>query len=188
MNRRQFITLASVATGAIVLCGHSPYRQWQVYRKTHLVIVTSRDDLAGDDLAEQCAAIVRTALPDSKATVGRGPDVRRIASLMSTRQAEVAVLSRQNALAMYRGEGTFEQYGSIALRVLVENDAHQLICREDFPLQHGFLLAEALLTGGTGLGLSIPPINSAASRDIPPHAGALAFAEGRAVLDDGKQH
>lgn len=182
------MTLASVATGSILLCGHSPYRQWQVYRKTHLVIVTSRDDLAGDDLGEKCAAIVRTALPNSKAAVGRGPRVQRIASLMSTRQAEVAVMSRPNALAMYRGEGTFEQYGPIALRVVVENDTHQLVCREDFPLQHGFLLAEALLTGGTGLGLSIPPRNAAESRDIPPHAGALAFAEGRAVLDEGKEH
>ncbi len=184
MNRRQFFTLVSAAA-SILLCGHSPYRQWLVYRKTHLIIVTSRDDLAGDDLGEKCAAIVRTALPDSKATVGRGPRVQRIASLMSTRQAEVAVASRPNALAMYRGEGAFEQYGPIALRVVVESDTHQLVCREDFLLQHGFLLAEALMTGGTGLGLSIPALNVAESRSIPPHAGALAFAEGRA-LDAGE--
>ena len=89
MNRRQFLWLTTGAAGWILLSGHSPYRQWIVYRETHLIILTSRDDLGADDLGEQFAAIVREALPDSKAAVGRGPRVQRIASLISTRQAEV---------------------------------------------------------------------------------------------------
>ena len=179
MNRRQFLSLAVASAGSVLLCGHSPYRQWIVYRETHLVILTSRDDLAGDDLGERIAAIVREALPDSKAVVGRGPRVQRIASLISTRQAEVGVVSRTNALAMFRGDEPFRQYGAIPLRVLVQNDAYRLVCRDDFLLQHGFLLCEALTEKGRDLGLAIPRPEAVDAGDIPPHVGALAFAEGR---------
>ena len=191
MNRRQLLSLAAASAGWVLLSGHSPYRQWMVYRETHLIILTSREDPGADDLGEKFAAIVRGALPDSKAVVGRGPRVQRIASLISTRQAEVGVVSRPNALAMYRGEEPFQQYGAIPLRVLVQNDAYQLICREDFPPQHGYLLTEALMEHaamehasmkpGADLGLSVPGRNAADAGEIPPHAGALAFAEGRTL-------
>jgi len=150
-----------------------------VYRETHLMILTSRDDLGGDDLGEKIAAIVRGALPDSRATVGRGPRVQRIASLIATRQAEVGVVSRPNAMAMFHGDEPFRQYGAIPLRVLVQNDAYRLVCRDDFLSEHGFLLAEALMENGRDLGLSIPGRDAVDGSDIPPHVGALAFAEGR---------
>jgi hypothetical protein len=178
MDRRQFLTVCAAATGAVLLAGHSPYRQWQVYRQTHLVIFTSRDDPGADDLGEALAALIRTALPDSKAAVARGPRVERIASLMSTGQAEVAVVSHGNARAMFRGEAPFQVYGAIALRVLVQNGAYKLVCREDFLPQHGYLVAEALMENGRDLGLSIPG-RATNTGDVPPHVGAVSFAEGR---------
>lgn len=179
MNRRQFLSLMGGSAGWFLLSAHSPYRQWIVYRETHLMIMTSRDDPAGDVLGEELAAITREALPDSKAVVARGPRVQRIASLISTRQAEVGVVSRANALAMFHGEGAFRDYGAIALRVLVQTDRHQLVCRDDFLPEHGFLMAEALLQNGSGLGLSIPRRDTVGAGEIPAHVGALAFAEGR---------
>lgn len=181
MGRRQFLRLVAGCAGWVLLCGHSPYRQWIVYRQTHLIILTSRDDLGADDLGEKFAAIVRGALPDSQAAVGRGPRVQRIASLISTQQVAIGVVSRPNALAMYRGEGPFQQYGAIPLRVLVQNEGYRLVCRDDFLPQHGFLLAEALMENGRDLGLSIPARDAVATGDIPAHVGALAFAEGRAL-------
>jgi len=181
INRRQFLSVAAASAGSVLLCGHSPYRQWMVYRETHLMILTSRDDLGGDDLGEKIAAIVRGALPDSRATVGRGPRVQRIASLIATRQAEVGVVSRPNAMAMFHGDEPFRQYGAIPLRVLVQNDAYRLVCRDDFLSEHGFLLAEALMENGRDLGLSIPGRDAVDGGDIPPHVGALAFAEGRSL-------
>ena len=177
MNRRQFLTLSGAAAGWTLLSGHSPYRQWIVYRETHLVIITSRDDPAGDDLGETFAAVLRQALPDSKAAVGRGPRVQRIASLLVSKQAEVGVVSCVNGLAMYRGDGPFAQYGQVPLRVLVQNEQYQLVCREDFLPQHGYLVAEALMeNGGKERGLFIPAAGGSGA--IPPHAGALAFAQG----------
>jgi len=181
MNRRRFLSLAAASAGSVLLCGHSPYRQWMVYRETHLMILTSRDDQRGDDLGEQIAAIMREALPDSRAVVGRGPRVQRIASLISTGQAQVGVVSRQNAVAMFHGEEPFRQYGAIPLRVLVQNEAYRLVCRDDFLPQHGFLLAEALTQNGRNLGLAVPARDALDAGDIPPHVGALAFAEGRSL-------
>ena len=176
MQRRSFIVAALAAPAWTLLCGHSPYRQWIVFRQTHLVIITTRDDPDGDDLGEACAAIMRNALPDSKATVGRGPRAERIASLMATGQAEVAITTRENALAMYHGIDRFRDYGPIPLRVIVQNDTHQMVCREEFLQQHGYLLAEALIQNGASLRLSIPRGYVAGA--IPAHAGAAAFAEG----------
>jgi hypothetical protein len=176
MNRRHFLGLACAAPAWLLLSAHSPYRQWAIFRQTHLVIITSRDDPAGDELGEACAAIVRAALPDSKATVGRGPRVERIASLMSTGQADVAIASRANALDMFHGADRFRDYGAIPLRVLVQSDTHQMICREDFLLQHGYLLAEALVLNAATLRLSVP--RETPPGGIPTHDGARAFAQG----------
>ena len=187
MNRRLFLSACAAASSAVLLSGHSPYRQWQVYRQTHLVILTSRDDPGADDLGEALAAVIRTALPDSKAAVARGPGVQRIASLISTHQAEVGVVSYANALAMYRGEPPFQNYGPIALRLLVQSASYKLVCREDFLPQHGYLVAEALLENGGELGLFIPDRRASDAEGIPLHAGALAFAEGQPLDQRDRQ-
>ncbi|MBX9962690.1 MAG: hypothetical protein K2Y35_06540 [Burkholderiales bacterium] len=175
MHRRRFLTATAALAGAGLLSGHAPYRQWVVYRQTHLVILTSRDDPGADDLGEKCAAVMRTVLPESKAAVGRGPRVQRIASLIASRQAEVGIVSQANAAAMFHGEAPFGDIGAIPLRVLVQNDVYRMVCRDDFPRQHAYLIAEALAGSDAELGLVVPKQNEG---DIPVHAGALAFASG----------
>lgn len=178
-NRRRLLGLTALAAGVPLLSGHSPYRQWSVYRQTHLVFITTRDDPGGDELGEACAALVREHLPDSRATVGRGPRVERIASLLSTAQAEVAVTTRDHALAMFHGLDRFRDYGPIALRVLAQTPSHQVICRADFLAPHGYLLAEVLEPQGRALGLSVPRETPPAG--LPPHEGALSWARGEAL-------
>jgi hypothetical protein len=86
-----------------------------------------------------------------------------------------AVVSRASASAMYRGDAPFEEYGRILLRVLVQTASHQLVCRDDFLQQHGYLLTEALMDNPRGLELSVP----ANDGEVPAHAGAMAYVEGR---------
>ncbi len=178
MDRRSFLARGGAAAATLLLCGHSPYRQWLVYRQTHLVILTSRDDPDGDALGERVAAVLREALPESRARVARGPRIERIASLLSSHQADVAVLSRSSALAMYRGARPFDAFGPVPLRVLVEDTSHQLVCRDDFLVQHAWLVAEAVMRDA-GRGALRVPLRADAKQGIPPHAGALAFAEGQ---------
>jgi hypothetical protein len=177
MRRRLFLSTAGTAVATLLLSGHTPYRQWKLYRQAHLLIFTSRDDPGSDVLGERIAARLREVLPDSKSEVARAPNVARIASLITTGQADVAVLSRANATALYRRQPPFQDYLPVELRVLVETPAYQLVCRDDFKLQHGYLLAQALASDPGTPRLAVPAIE-AVSAVVPTHLGAATFLRG----------
>jgi hypothetical protein len=177
VTRREILRVTSACLAALLLAGHSPYRQWKIYRQRYLLLFTMRDDPPSDELGERLAARLRELLPDSRAQVARAPNAQRIASLISSAQADTAVLAHAQALALYRGAGPFADYGAVALRVLAETPAYQLVCREDFKAQHAYLVAEAL-TREPRLGdVRVPPAGISADQ-VPVHDGALAFARG----------
>lgn len=178
ISRRRFLSGLSTSAALLLLAGHTPYRQWKVYRQTHLLVFTSRDDPPSDELGERIAARLRELLPESNAQVARAPHVARIASLITTNQADVAVLSRTNAAALFARQAPFGDYLPVELRVLVENERYQLVCREDFRTEHAYLVAEALAGESGEPGLTVPAHEGVAEGSVPPHAGALAFAKG----------
>src|SRR5690606_14842064 len=118
--------LRATLLGAAWWCGagHTPYRQWRVYRQKHLLIGSSRADPASYDLARQVAGVLVRELPDSRARSSRAPDQRRIASLLASDQWQVAVLLRDDALDLARGRGMFEPVGPVPLSVLFAMDEH----------------------------------------------------------------
>jgi hypothetical protein len=175
MHRRHFLALAGL--GLPLLMGHTPYRQWKLYRQTHLLIFTSKEDPASDELGERIAARLREALPDSKARVARAPHAQRIASLITTNQADVAVLSRADALALSQRLPPFADYQPVALRMLAQTAQHQLVCREDFKPMHAYLVAEALAEQSVP-GLVLPEAAGEGGEAVPAHAGTLAFLRG----------
>jgi hypothetical protein len=174
MDRRPFLALVASSAASLLLAGHTPYSQWKLYRQAHLLIFTTRDDPGSDELGERIAARLREVLPDSQAQVARAPHVARIASLITSSQADVAVLSHPNAAALFAHQEPFTDYPPIALRVLVETPQYQLVCREDFKLDHAYLVAEALV-GTPGVPALTVPVGAS---PVPAHAGALAFARG----------
>ena len=174
MDRRPFLALLGSGVASLLLAGHTPYMQWKLYRQAHLLIFTTRDDAGSDELGERIAKRLLETLPDSKAQVARAPHVARIASLMTSGQADVAVLSHTNAAALFARQEPFSDYPPIALRVLVETLQYQLVCREDFRLDHGYLVAEALVGDPGAPALTVP----VGAGPVPTHAGALAFARG----------
>jgi hypothetical protein len=176
--RRRFLSLLSSSAALLLLTGHTPYRQWKVYRQTHLLVFTSRDDPRSDELGERIAARLRELLPESKAQVARAPHAARIASLITTNQADVAVLSRANAAALFARQAPFGDYLPVELRVLVENEEYQLVCREDFKPEHAYLVAEALAGESGEAGLAVPLHEGGDAGIVPTHPGALAFARG----------
>jgi hypothetical protein len=174
MHRRPFLAALTGSAAALLLSGHTPYRQWKLYRESHLLVFTTRDDPGSDELGERIAARLREVLPDSGAEVARAPHAARIASLITSNQADVAVLSRANAAALFDRREPFADYPAIALRALVETAQYQLVCREDFKPDHAYLVAEAL-AGDPGVPALTVPGSAGA---VPPHPGALAFARG----------
>jgi hypothetical protein len=153
---------------------HSPYGRWRLLRQTHLLIYSTQQDLAGDEFAEAVVRVVQRELPESRAMVARARTLSRLGSLISSGQGSVAVLSHADALAAVRGSDAFAEFGPIALAGLVQNDAHLLVCRSDFPARHAYMVAGCLLSAGADLVVQTASVNT----ELAPHPGVLAFARG----------
>jgi hypothetical protein len=176
MRRRQFLHAALISALGLVSSGHTPYRQWMVYRQRHLLILTDRSDPPSYPLGKLVAAVLATHLPASKARVTRAPHTERIASLMSSKQLDVALMSPPDAAALAAGLPPFEAYGPVALRTLIALNGYLLVCRDDFPARHAYAVTSTLDLHRDEL-----PQAAAASAEppaIPLHPGALAYFEG----------
>lgn len=172
MNRRSLLKLGIAAAAFMAGGGHTPYQQWAVYRLKHLLIGTAKADPPSYDLGKRVAALLAEKLPESKARVTRGPDARRLASLIATGQIEVIMLRRAEAAALAAGRGDFSAYGPVALRGLFALGDHILVSRNDFPDRHAYLVA-GTLTDHTKTWTGAGPYSDG---PVPIHAGARAFA------------
>jgi hypothetical protein len=176
MNRRRFLAAVMFAGLSPIALAHTPYRQWKVFRQRYLLITTSRTDLAGDALGDRFAEVLLAEIPQSRAMVSRAINLERIASLITTNQANIAVLDHASAGALMRGEAPFVDYGAFPLQVIVQTESHYLVCREDVPLHHGYMIAGALMDHAADLGIGIPGDGA-----MPVHPGAAAFARGETI-------
>ena len=173
MNRRTLIA------GLVCLAGtraaaHTPYGQWVVYRKKHLLIGAHRAEPATYELAQQLVGVLAKHLPKAKSRIARAPTAGRLASLIGTDQLDVAVLNQADAVGMLNGKGEFSAYGRIALRVLARLETHLLVAHERFPARHAWLVAAALHAGGAA-----KEADQSADGAIPWHPGSLAHLEGK---------
>lgn len=173
MNRRRLLRLGVAASAVMLLGGHTPYGQWVVYRKKHLLIGCHREDPETYALAKRIEDLLAEHLPAAKARVARAPHAGRLASLLGTDQLEVAVLSTSDAKAMLRGSGRFSPYGPIRLSLLLPLGDHLLLAHEDFPEKHAWLVASAL--AGTELA---PSLINPSVLGIPWHPGSRGFFDG----------
>jgi len=135
---------------------HTPYGQWDSFRTRHLQILTSRSDLDGDAVADQWVAVLAEHLPKSKAVVSRARNFIRVASLLKTDQAKVAVLSYKQAETMFSGTAPFDEFGPLPLQLLLDNGTYLLVATENLPEEHGFLVVATLLEQADALKLTVP--------------------------------
>ena len=173
-TRRQILRLGGALAAAVLLSGHTPYGQWVVYRKKHLLIGCHRTDPPTYDLAKRAVALLEEHLPAAKARPARAPDARRLASLLGTEQLDVAILDGERAAAMRAGSGRFTPYGPVALNLLVPLEGRLLVSRTDFPERHAWLVTGAL--AGTALA---PAPEPADEHSVAWHPGSRAFLEGQ---------
>ena len=176
MRRRRLLTGLWGGVAALLCTAHTPYQQWVIYRKRHLIILTSKADASAYDLGQRVAAVLARELPASKARVTRAPYMERIGSLLSTAQLDVALLKAENASALLHGRPPFVDYGPLPLRRIAALGAYVLVCRDDFPARHAYLMAQALDGHAADL---VVGMAAEAVRDVPMHAGALAYARGQ---------
>ncbi|MGI9332693.1 MAG: hypothetical protein ACR2RL_05985 [Gammaproteobacteria bacterium] len=179
MHRRSLLKLGIAAASVVAATGHTPYKQWKVYRQKHLLIGTSRADEPTYPLGKRIARLLEQHLPQSKARVARARTVHRLVSLLSTGQIPVLLVSVPDAVAIAAGEQAFEAFGPLDVRALYRVGDHLLVTRADFPGHHAWMLVHTLSEYGATLpGARMP---SAADSPVEIHPGALAFARGEAL-------
>ena len=174
MNRREFLWVPVLLAGWQAAGAHTPYRQWVVYRKKHLLIGAHRADPTTYDLAKKLAAVLAHNLPKSRCRVARAPTAQRLASLIGTDQLDVAVLNPADAIAMLNGSGRFEPYGPISIRRLASIGGRLLVAHERLPARHAWLIAATLDQTKT-----IDMRQLELDPDISWHSGALSYLHGK---------
>jgi hypothetical protein len=174
MKRRVFLA-AVVALFAQTAHAHSPYRQWKVMRQRYLLVHSTRTDPRSDELAEKLVAIIQRVLPKANAMVGRAPDEQRVASLLTTGQAVLAVMRQEEARDLFLTRGAFSAYQGAQLRLLARVEDRVLVTVESFPAHHAWLVAAALVENPEALSIRVP---DSIQGEVPVHPGAAAFARG----------
>jgi hypothetical protein len=175
LSRRSTLRLVLIGMIALLARGHAPYGQWGVYRKRYLLILTTRDDPTSYELGTQIAGVVADRLPESMARVSRAPHTERVASLMSSKQMDLAVMRRDDAENLRAGAPPFAEYGPLALHTIIALGEYRLVCRDDFPGRHAWLIAEALSNHSHSTHVT----SEAADVRLPLHPAAKAYFSGR---------
>ncbi len=177
MNRRGFLTLGLAGAAYVLTSAHTPYRQWVIYRKRRLLIGSSKADAPSYTLSKLVAETLLTNLPKSKARASRAPNPWRLASLLSTAQLDVAVLSADDAAALVEARPPFADFGGVALAGLFGLGDYLLVAREDFPARHAYLVSQTLYEHRA----TIPdarPLKAAVGA-VPVHPGTLDYLNGK---------
>jgi hypothetical protein len=172
--RRQVLLRVAVATvGFLLLSGHSPYKQWYVYRAQHLIIVTSEADPKAFPLADKIAKTIVAQMPESHAVAATAQTPVEITRLLRSHQLPVALLREDDAWAAYKGEGVFKREGPLPLRSLASFPPYVLTTLDDFPAQHAPRIAKALTDFKSDGEVAVPQSSERRS-SIPPHPGIAA--------------
>jgi hypothetical protein len=176
MQRRAALKVGIAGLAWLSCSAHTPYGQWQVYRQRHLMIGTSKADPPSYQIGQRIVGVLLTNLPESSARVTRGPDAWRLASLLTSSQIEVVLLTTAELVALRDGRRPFEAFGATRLCGLFVCGDHWLVCRPDFPDRHAYLVVETLaIHSDLTLGGRMP---DPATSPVPIHPGVLAYLRG----------
>lgn len=179
VRRRPVLLALGAAAAVLLLGGHSPYRQWEVFRKARLVLLVSAADALAVRLAQSLVGLYAERLPESRATVARARDTNDLVRLVASKQLEVALLRESQAHAVLTGAEPFSDNGRVELRTLAALGDHLLVCLDGVSTGVAYKLVEALADGWRTLGPSLvrdaqgPRPDSAVL--VPLHPGAVEF-------------
>lgn len=154
-----------------LLSGHSPFRQWYVYREHHLIVAAAAADRVAGDLADAISARLRERLPETQSVPVDASDNHELISLLRSHQLKLVILDRRASRAALDGTGEFAPYGSTPVRLIYLSKDYVLVGLDDLPDALAAHVAEALLAPGL-----IVPVSESPARNleapIPLHAGA----------------
>lgn len=151
MRRRELFGTAlagalAYSTGALA---HTPYKQWQIYRRKHLLVGCQKDQPDTYALAKSLVSLFEAELPRASARVARAPHAQRIASLMATDQLDTAIVPTQVAADMAAANNQFAAYGKVPLRLLFCFDDLLMVGLESMPEHHAVMIHDAIRSAHT---------------------------------------
>src|SRR5262249_27119270 len=162
----------------LLLMGHSPYRQWYVFRAKHLIVVTDDANPNAFPLAKEVAAAIAARLPESKAMAAKAKTSRDVVKLLRSHQLQIGLLPIDDALEAFQQRGRYSQEEPVPLRTLAVFGTYLLVALEDYSRDKAQQIAKTLAEHPGSW--SIP--DSALAKGKPPiplHRGALDYYEER---------
>jgi TRAP-type uncharacterized transport system substrate-binding protein len=161
------------------LSAHSPYRQWEVHRKSRLVLLVSATDRQSVQLGATVTAIYKQRLPESRATMARARDNNDLVRLLASKQLDLALMHERDAVAAFTGEAPYADNGALRLRALAVIGQQVFVCRDDLPNASAYMLVEALAERWADIDPALvraaPDLRPAKILPIPLHPGALEY-------------
>ena len=181
MNRRTLLRLAAASGSWLLLTGHSPYRQWDVYRKARLIVLVNAEEAASVQLGLAIAALLAKHLPESKAMMARARDINDVMRLIASKQLDTSVLREEDAAAAFMGAGRFADNGKVPIRALAQCGPYVYACRDDMARSNGYQIAETITERWKEIDSRLvngsPSPRPSLSMRIPVHPGALEYYE-----------
>lgn len=179
MSRRRWLRIAAAGGLWLALSAHSPYRQWEVHRKTRLVLLASGSDPQSVLLGSALAKIYLQRLPESRAMMARARDGNDLVRLLASKQLDIAVMRELDANAALAGQAPYADSGGVRLRALAVLGEHLFVCREELPNGSAYMLIEALAKGWGDIDPALvhkaPGPRPAGSLAVPLHPGAAEY-------------
>jgi TRAP-type uncharacterized transport system substrate-binding protein len=177
-QRRRVFRILSILSVCELLSAHSPYGQWTLYRKLHLIILTSRADEHNWKTGEALAKLLATYMPTSRATFARAREFTDIVHLLNSKQHDMALVRDIDAKEGLDGSGRFAEDGPTPLRSIARVGEYVLVTREDFERSHAYLIAQMIDHKWNELnafvGTHRRPVPEA-NAPVPIHAGAAEY-------------
>ena len=176
VERRVFLRTALAGAGAVLLTGHSPYRQWYAFRAKHWLIVAAHGDAQASRLADAVSERLASSVPESQALAAEAETERDVVQLLRSRQLELGILSVDAANDAWSGSGAALRDGPVPLRTLTPFGTHLLVALDDYSSDRTVQIVAAL----AGFRWQDDPTPSPRSEHVsrvPLHSGALRYQQ-----------
>ena len=174
MTDRKLVRLAVLGVAAVLVSGHSPYRQWYVYRANHLVVVGDKLRPGAFALTKAVAFAIVTRWPASRAVAASVETPVEVVKLLRSGQLPCGLIPSATAQEAFEGRGHFADDDKVSLRVVAVLGDSLFVVLDRFDRERARDIAQALSEHRSNLPL---PRKSAlrGPAPIPFHPGALDY-------------